>query len=179
MEFTLEDLAEAGVRWYLDTNRGFFPGRIRAEMAQKNDEQEDKLIQLLKRGIKKDKVEYEQRNVNSFGPQESYIDFLVDKNLELLLTLPKMLYLPRALEKVEETKDLVNLFALMLVKLHKGTIPEEVELDILNFLGKGKLQQAFIDLGYNWSNRAMRRMERQWPELLEQNSGRHSATFDV
>ena len=168
-EITLEDLAKRAAKEFILANDGPFDmARVKAE---KNEEMEALFLQLLKKGLNFSDAEYtfsereRTKYWNNKREKISFEDVVFEKNMTLILLLPKMIFSYKALDELEKSKDLSRLCAMMLMKMHKNNLPTELELAVVHLPGNGNLVQAFIDVGYRWSDRAKRQIERFYPDI--------------
>lgn len=171
MEITLEDLAQKAAKEFIAVNGSYDMQHIKAEKSEKT---ETLFLQYLKNGLQFSEAEkiYSERERTKLWNNKkekgiSFVDVVYEKNMPLLLMLPKMIFSYKALDELEQRKDLLKLCALIIIKMHKDSLPPELELAIVHLPGNGNIVHAFIDVDYQWSDRAKRQIERFYPKMYE------------
>ena len=87
-----------------------------------------------------------------------------EEDEEFLNHIPQMHLSWPALTMLNKEKHMVEIYALVIVKIYNGTLPLEIEQRLLGLEDADYLLISITNAGHNWSSRATTIMERQHPK---------------
>lgn len=154
-----------------DTSEKGFEDR-KLVLARKNDPYTKEKVLAMKRPSKVESLLH--KTVSDKKKEITFLEFVLEKNEELLRQLPYMVFSFPALAVIEKNKELSVFLALFLAEIFKDGIPVEIEISIINYEveGDGSLIEAFAKhCQKEWSNRARRLMERLCPSAYNKIFG--------